>query len=96
MGQNTACRRLLVMLLLLLLPTTAMAERCTALVIGNAAYETGPCKNASGVSAQRPDSCTVLSLPLEDTARHGQRNRRDPKRPGADKTCDGKPQSSWL
>src|SRR6266571_2718565 len=46
MEQNTAFRRLLVMfLLLLLLPTAAMAERRTALVIGNAAYDTGPLRN---------------------------------------------------
>jgi hypothetical protein len=46
MGQNTALRRMLVrLLLLLLLPTAAMAERRTALVIGNAVYETGPLRN---------------------------------------------------
>src|SRR5437773_1119247 len=46
MGQNNACGRLLVVaLLLLILPTVAMAERRTALVIGNAAYDFGSLRN---------------------------------------------------
>ena len=46
MGQNNACRSLpVVALLLLLLPAAAMAERRTALVIGNAAYDVGSLRN---------------------------------------------------
>lgn len=46
MGQNNACGSLLVVaLLLLILPNAAMAERRTALVIGNAAYDVGSLRN---------------------------------------------------
>src|SRR5262244_3228724 len=46
MGHNNACCRLLVVALLwLILPTAAVAERRTALVIGNAAYDFGSLRN---------------------------------------------------
>jgi uncharacterized caspase-like protein len=46
MGHNNACGHLLVVaLVLLILTTAAVAERRTALVIGNAAYDFGPLRN---------------------------------------------------
>ena len=46
MGHNNACGRLLVVaLLLLMFPIAAVAERRTALVIGNAAYDFGSLRN---------------------------------------------------